>query len=296
VLARFDPDRRLFAAGSVRRGAAVRIGLAIGLGLRLATRPHARLADVPDVLFQPPPFLWFLDGMPPRTVLIALQLVGATAAVLVVVGRRSQVSFAVAWICLLGVAGLRDSLGKVMHNDVLLLLACVPFLLMPATSRVSSPGHDRRHGWPVRTSMLLICGGYFMAGYAKIVHTGIEWVIGDNMRWVLFSAAAGDRPPTAAVALAIAERPWLAHLTAASILGFELLSPLALVLRRLRPPFILGAMALHFGTWLTLGLDYWGWALTVAAVFLDWDRILGYADARRGRAKPATGQALAHTP
>lgn len=261
----------------------MRIGLAVALGLRLATRPHVRLADTPDLLFQPPPLLSFLGGMPPSALIVTVQVIGTAAAVLVVVGRYPRVAFALAWVSLLFIAGLRDSLGKVLHNDVLLLLACIPLLVAPAAARIRSRERSRRHGWPVRVSMLLICGGYFTAGFAKLVHSGADWVTGDNMRWVLYSAAATPRPPTSAVALAIAERPWLAHATAAAILGFELLSPLALLWRRLRPAFIAAAAALHFGTWLTLGLDYWAWALTVAIVFLDWDWVLGRVDDPRAR-------------
>ena len=256
------------APGTAHHLAAVRAGLAIVIGLRLATGPYAQLAGQPAALFRPPDVLGWLPSMPPFVVLAGLQVAGTVAALAAAAGRRATIAFAVAWGCLLVLAGLRGSLGKILHNDVLLLLAAVPVMLAPAGARWGDLRASPRWGWPVRASVAVVATVYFACAVQKLRHTGIDWVTGDNMRWILYSAAAGTRAPTRAVALFIADRAWLSHVTAAGLLGVELAAPFLLAVRRTRPLFVALAALLHLGTWLTLGLDYWGWALTVAVVAL----------------------------
>jgi hypothetical protein len=45
-----------------------------------------------------------------------------------------------------------------------------------------------------------------------------------------------------------------------------LVAPLLLLLRRARPLFAVGAAVMHLSIWALLGLDYYGWVLTVWAV------------------------------
>jgi hypothetical protein len=264
-------DRWLFAPGSARTLAIVRTAMVALIGLRIAVGPYRALAGQPASLFHPPPFLTWLPSMPPVGVIVAVQVVGVAAAVLALARRRPAVTFAAAWLSLLVLAGLKDSLGKILHNDVLLLLAAVPFLLAPTEARPDDHTRSSRYGWPVRAAMVVIAGAYFTAGVEKLVHSGPAWVTGDNMRWILYQAAASGRAHTRDVALAIADMPWAAHVVAAGILMTELSSPLILVARRFRPVFVGLAVVLHIGTWLTLGLDYWGWAVTVAIVLWSWD-------------------------
>jgi hypothetical protein len=53
-------------------------------------------------------------------------------------------------------------------------------------------------------------------------------------------------------------------------MAFELGFPLLLVRRRTRPALVVAAFAFHGATWLTLGLDYWKYALVVALLLVDW--------------------------
>ena len=83
--------------------------------------------------------------MPSAWVIGALQVIGAIAAV---AGRRPAPARTsrspLAWASLLVLAGLKDSLGKILHNDVLLLLAAVPFLMAAGEARSG----DRRTAAP----------------------------------------------------------------------------------------------------------------------------------------------------
>ena len=257
-------DRWLFAPVAARHVHRVRTVLALLIAARLLLSPFRALADVPDALFAPVSGLVPFRSVPSLGVIVAVQLIGGAAAILAATGRRPRVTMPVAWIALLALAGLRSSLGKILHNDVLLLLAALPFLAAP-------DAEDDNHavsGWPIRTAMVMIALTYWYIGAQKLVHSGVDWVTGDNMRWILYSAAADGRGFSSAAALFIADRPWLATASAAFLLGLELVFPLALFLRRTRPAIVVGALALHAGTWVLLGLDYWLWAAVVAVVFL----------------------------
>jgi hypothetical protein len=262
----------------------VHVGLAVLVGLRIAFGPYGNLAGQPSALFRPVWFLEPLPGMPPEAAIFGLQVVGVAAAVLAVAadGRRRREAFAVAWICLMVLAGLRGSLGKVLHNDVLLVLACVPFLAAP----VSRDGDRRLYGWPVRTAMVVVAAAYFFSGLAKLRTAGLEWITSDNLRFVFTVAGRSGRPAYPGIAEFIARQDLLLHVVAAVTLALELAFPLILVWRRSRPVFIAGAAALHAGTWLTLGIDYWTWIGVAAVVLVDWDGVIDAAGRRR-RSDPA---------
>jgi hypothetical protein len=208
-------------------------------------------------------------------VLVAVQTVGVVFAGLAAAGWRRRRTFAVAWLAYLLLAGLRASRGKIQHNDLLLLIAAVPFLLAPPTRWIHRATADRsvRWGWPIRSALVFVAGAYFCTGLRKVIASGVAWVTSDNMRWILYAGADGKgKVPQAA--LFIADRPWLAHLAAAGIMAFELGFPLLLLHRRTRPLLVVLAFAFHGGTWLTLGLDYGKYALVVALLLVNWEPLL----------------------
>jgi len=263
-------DAALVAPGPVRRYVAVRTGLTAVIGIRLAFRRWWALGSVPDALFEPAFAVRWLPAMPPAGVLVALQVGGVVAAVAGVAGRRPRAALAMAWAALVVLAGLWSSVGKVMHNDVLLLLASIPFLAAadPGAARAKDPddGPEARAGWPPRAALAVVAVVYVVSGMQKLAHSGAAWVTGDNLRWVLLSGAHGARSPFPGLAADLAARAWATHVVAAGALAIELSAPVLLAFRRTRPLFVVLAAALHTGIWLTLGLDYAAWVLTVAVV------------------------------
>jgi len=121
--------------------------------------------------------------------------------------------------------------------------------------------------------MVVVAGAYFLSGLAKLLHAGPAWVVGGNLRWVLY--AASDQQPTPnPFALFVADRPALAHLLAAATLAVELGFPL--VLWRPAPLtwlFVPAVLALHAGIWLAVRLDYRAMAATVLVVMVDWPAV-----------------------
>lgn len=285
-------DAWLFAPGSPRRLAAVRIGLASLLAIRLSRGIYLKLAGQPPALFRPLSFMRVFSSMPSRQIVLLAQIIGVAAALLVALGLRTRISLPLAWGCAVLLNGMATSIGKVVHNDVLLILCLVP--LLPARTsdawsldgalawRGGGAGGGRRsdsgvaYGWPLRTALVVAAGAYFFTGLAKLVFSGPAWVLSGNLRWVLYAASDARGSPNL-LALFVADRPWLAHAVALSTLTVELGFPLVLWKPRAAWFFVPGAVALHAGIWATLGLDYSPWAATVLIVFVDWPRLVDRA-------------------
>jgi len=281
----------LFAPGDPRRLAAVRIGLCALLAIRLARGAYAELATQPPALFRPISFLRLLDRMPSPEAVAGLQALALGAAVLACVGLLTRFTLPLAWLAALPLVAMTSSLGKVVHNDVLLLLCLVPLLPSPAGAAWSMDARQRpparrggAYGWPVRTAMVVVAGAYFFSGLAKLLHAGPAWVTGGNLRWVLY-AASDSQPDPNPFALFVADRPVLAHLLAAATLVVELGFPLVLWRPRLAWVFVPAVVAMHAGIGLAMHLDYSVMAATVLVVLVDWpalaDRLFpaGRADA-----------------
>ena len=270
-----SPARRfrvwLFGPGSELQLTAVVTGLAVLIGVQLAFFPWAELALLPRGLFRPVPILFFLRDMPPAGVIIGLQIVGVGAAVLAAAGWRRPTTLLLAWLPYLMLASLRASRGKIQHNDLLLLIGSVPFLLAPATRWLhrATTARSVRWGWPVHTAVTYVAASYFFTGLRKLTLSGIAWVTSDNMRWILY-AGANSKAKMPALAVFVADRPWLAHLSAFYVIGFELAFPFLLLSRRTRPALVAMAFVFHGATWLMLGLDYWKYAFVVTLLLVDW--------------------------
>ena len=266
-------DDALFGPETGRRLVLVHAALAVLIAVRIGLGPYRQLAELPDALFEPVPVLGFLSSMPSAGAIGALQVVGVIAAVLAAFRRWPRQTFAVAWVCYLVLAGLRGSRGKVLHNDLLLLWTSAVFLFAPVKVSLEDREAKREHGWPVRVAIVVIALIYFFAAYHKLRRSGIDWVVGENMSYLLRWGPAIGEPALPGLADVIAGNAVLSRLTAGLLLGVEVAFPAVIWWRWLRPWFALAAAGLHVGTWFLLGLDYWAWALTVPIVLVDWSTV-----------------------
>ncbi|MGI8427530.1 MAG: hypothetical protein ACR2FO_09195 [Actinomycetota bacterium] len=270
----------IFSVESAERLAALRIGLFLVLAARLSRRLYLELAGQPPALFRPLSFMNMFSSMPQRPVVIVVQILGVGSALMAAAGLFTRLSVPTAWTSAVFLNGMHTSIGKVMHNDVMLLLCVAPLLLAPCADAWSidarrrgrgmlSPQASVKYGWPIRTAMIVVAGAYFFAGLAKVRNSGPAWAFGDNMRWILY-ASSDSQPEPNALALFIAGRVWLARVFATMTLAFELGFPLVLWRPRAAWLFVPGAVALHVGIWLTMHLDYTAWIATVVIVFVNW--------------------------
>jgi hypothetical protein len=274
-------ERWLFSPGAPERVAVLRIGLCSVLALRLSRSAYVALAGQPRALYQPRSFMHLFGQMPSRPTVIVVQAIGVTAAVLAALGWRARFTLPVAWVAGVFLNGMATSVGKIVHNDVVLLLCLFPLIAAPTSDAWSLDARAGRararpkwaYGWPINTALVVVAGAYFFAGFAKLVNSGVAWVTSGNLRWVLYIASDSRAHPNPA-ALFVADRPWLAHLIAASSLLLELTFLVILFSKRARPFYVVGAIGFHIGIWLTIGLDYWAQAATVAIVLIDWPAVL----------------------
>jgi hypothetical protein len=284
-------DAWLFQPGDPRRLAAVRVGLCAVLAVRLATGPYPELARQPAALFRPISFLRLLDAMPPAAVVRPLQAIAGAAALAAAVGLWTRASLPLAWLTAVPLVAMTSSLGKTVHNDVLLLLCLVPLLparagdawSLDARRRASRApilrGPGPAYGWPVRTAMVVVAGAYFFSGLAKLLHAGPAWVTSGNLRWVLYASSDAQPVPNPA-ALFVADRPWLATLLAAGTVAVELGFPLVLWRPRLAWVLLPAVVGLHAGIWAAMRLNYWPMVATVLVVMVDWPALAARAGRR----------------
>ena len=281
----FEPE----PAGRVR---AIRAALAALILLRLATGPYRDLGGQPAALFQPVWLVSWLDRMPSAEVLIGLQVVGGLAAALAVIGWRERGTFFVAWSSLLVLSACWASRGKVQHNDLPLLLVAAVLVAAPVGIRWTDERRGAAWGWPVRTSILIVTGIYFLTGFQKLLSSGPAWVLSDHLRNVMYSAPFAGHAPTDEVSRFIADRPVVAQLVALTTITVELGAVVALVRERTRVAYVAAIAFLHAGIFLTLGLDYSMWVGTAAIVLIDWRpavvrRVTERRTSREGRARPS---------
>ena len=237
--------------------------------IRVAFTRFAPFARIPQALFDPPWYLHFLQSPPAVGVIIGLQILGVASALYAMVARHPKIGFVIAWCCYLVLAGLRASRGKIIHPDVIVLLASVPLLVAP---KVSWRGHNRdgRFGVPIRTSLVVVALAYFFTGYQKVVTSGLSWIGPSNLRWVLIDGSRARGVHGRALAEWIAGHNAVIVVVASATLILEISALVAIVWPRYRPWFAVGVTAVHGGIWLTLNLDYSLWAATVWIVMIDW--------------------------
>ncbi len=281
-------ERWIFQPGSPRRLAGVRIGLCLLLAGRLSRPLYLQLAGQPRALFRPISFMLLFHSMPSAGVIVAVQVLAVGACLLGATGVSVRIAMPVALLGALLLNGMWTSVGQPMHNETLLLLAMVPLVVAPTADawsvtasrrRVASPGPSVRYGWPVRTAMIVVAGGYFFSGFNKLVFSGPAWALSDNLRWVLYGIS-DQNPRPIGPAIFVASHPLLAHAAAASALLAELAFPLVLWKPKAAWFFLPAVALLHAGIGITMHLDYSAWALTAMVLFVPWEIVADRTSAR----------------
>src|SRR3546814_11802701 len=86
---------------------------------------------------------------------------------------------------------------------------------------------------------------YFLAGYHKVRRSGLDWAIGDNVRYVMLWGPSVGQAAWEGLATWVAERDWASRATGAFILAFEVTFPVVLFRRSLQPLYALVAVSLR---------------------------------------------------
>ncbi len=294
-------DDLLFGPEAPARLFAVQALFLVLIAGRTVLSPYPKLAGAPSALFKPAWAVSWLDAMPPRWVILLVQLgVVVAAATWFLVGRNPQWrgpvrrgAYAAAWLGFFFLAALRGSRGKIFHIELLLVWAALPLVFAPGDARWSDRRPQRRYGWTIRTAIAVMSVIYCFTGLQKLRASGLEWVFSDNMKWSLaWGRVRGAPPPLQDVAVWIAAHPPLPEIFAACILVFEVCFPLVVFVRRVRPAYVVAAWCFHMGTVLLLGLDYTMWPATVTILLIDWPAVADRFAARRAHRRAPTPEPI----
>lgn len=235
--------------------------------------------DLPDVLAWPPEFWasvggwlklrFLIFGLPASVeqglfALLHLALVGA------LVGVWPRLSCLIGGILLYHFAPLEEilnyALGPYFGGTTLPVLALLVFAAAHAPK--AGAGASAEFRWPVRFVQVLLAFHYFWPGYAKLFHSGVRWMSGDNIRESLFLVATFG-PEGPAWAGFVASRPLLYRLIGVATIPAEVLFPLVLFSRTaariMVPLMFLG----HLIIIPVLGLFFFNMPLLL--LFVDWD-------------------------
>jgi hypothetical protein len=285
-------DDLLFGPETPARLVAVQGLFLVLISVRTILSPYPKLAGAPAGLFKPATVISWLDHMPSRGVINAVQATVVVAAIIwFLVGRNPQegdggarpwrwrgpirrAMYAIAWLGFLFLAALRGSRGKIFHIELVLVWASLPLVFAPGDARWSDRTPKRRYGWAIRTAIAVMAVIYCMTGIWKLRNSGLDWVFSDNMKWALaWGRVRGARPPLGGFGTWLAYHRWMTEIFAGCILLFECSFPLVIFFRRIRPVYVAAAWMFHLGTLLLLGLDYIVWPCTVTILLIDWPTV-----------------------
>lgn len=292
-------QRYWFAEGGRTAAAIVRIAIATAVLLTLARLDNA--VSTGSATLYRPVGLWMLFGHthPPEAVTTILWVVAWTSTACMLLGAATRASTALSFVSAVMLASLSFSSGKTWsHQYNVVFLAQLAFLGARGGDVLSIDWLVRRwrglppidlpraYQWSLRLVQLAVALMFAGAVFHKLAHGQftLRWALSDNLRHhllVRFDLAGLARPPLVDW---IIDDPWK-YRTAAVLNLISQALPLAAVFLVKRP--ILRALAGGFFVIETVALglvvDLWNlhW-LPLAAVFVDWDRLL------RRTAVPAT--------
>jgi len=198
--------------------------------------------------------IWLFDrtGIPafsPETI-GWIQLVWKLSLLLAAVGLYTRAAMIVALPLGTYLMGLPQNFGQTQHFDTLVVFAMTALAVSRAGDAVSldsliravrarsaaSPPPSGEYTWPLRFVWVAMALAFGAAGFAKLRHSGLEWIFSDNFALLLLRQQyhLSDGEPLTRWGIAVAHHPWLAQTMAAAAVSIETLFPLALFSRRAR--------------------------------------------------------------
>jgi hypothetical protein len=254
-------DTWFYASMPGERLGLLRLGIGLYALIYLLSRAaHLNsVVDYPAASFAPVGLIRILDEPLSSTSVYGLYVGTLVCAVLFTLGIAYRVSAPLFALLLLWVVSYRHSWGMIFHTDNLLVLHVALLALAPAADvvaydarRLSTDPYlaSGRYGWAIRACCLVTVAAYFVAGMAKLEHTGWAWADGTTLREQIAYDAIRK------IELGSIHSPfgpWLlphawmfAPLSSVS-LATELLAPLALVSVRVAAVWCIAAWSFHLG-------------------------------------------------
>jgi len=213
-------------------------------------RHAAALASVPAALRVAPEGLgWFVAWVPIHPAVATLvQGVCVFSALCAIAGLRARLALAILTASTFYLFALSQLSGAVWHDMHLLwmsaLLAASPCDEALAFDRRGQPprADSLRYAWPLTFARLQLACIYFFPGLHKLLTSGLDWALSDNLRNQLWWKWAEHG---AVPALRADHFPHLLQAGALFVLLFELSFPVLALVPRTRPWIAAAGIAFH---------------------------------------------------
>jgi hypothetical protein len=217
-----------------------------------------------------------------------VQIAWKAALGLSCIGLLTRPSTVVSFALGIYLLAVRHNFGKVSHEDAVLVfvlgimalsrcgdgLSIDRLFSRPRTSGVPQPIPPILSGeytWPVRAVWLVTALIFFAAGVSKIMKTGMEWVISDNMTILLLQFDYRNSPLTS-WGFYIARYGWICQILSAATIVFETGFPLALFSRRARWVIVPAMASIQLWIQILMGI-YFTQFMIVYVFWIPWDRV-----------------------
>jgi len=305
-------QRYWFEDGGRTALAIVRIAVAVSVLLTLARLGNPVFTgDLPGehTLYRPVGIWMLLGGHPPPDDLVRiLWLLAWTGTVAMLLGAATRATTAVSFVSAVALASLSFAASRTWSHQYNVVFLAQLALLGSRSGDVLSIDHlvrrlrglpaiyvPRGYQWSLRLVQLAVALMFAGAVFHKLLHSHftLRWALSDNLRHHLlmrFDLAALPRPPLVDWLI---DDPWK-YRTAALLNMISQAAPLAAVFLVRRPWLRALAGSFFVIETIALGLvvNLWNlhW-LPLAAVFVDWDRIVAWLAPRTSPAAvaPAPG-------
>jgi hypothetical protein len=186
------------------------------------------------------------------------------------------------------ILGIRHNFGKISHEDAILVFVLGIMALSHCSDVLSAdrllsrlgkrngqspnkPIMSGEYTWPVRTVWFVMALIFFAAGVSKIMKTGIEWVVSNNMSILLMQFDYRNSPLTS-WGFYIARYGWICQILAAATIMFETGFPLALLSRKARWVIVPVMASIQVGIQILMGI-YFTQFMIAYIFWISWDRV-----------------------
>jgi len=246
-------------------------------------------ADFSDSRFHPVGVSGLLDSPLSPGIWRVLLMLTVPLCIVFTIGWRYKVTAPITAVVLLFTTTYHDSFGQLFHTENLMVIYVIVLAIVPAADVLSldrrraesrgieEPTAGPQYGWPAVLLSVLCVVTYMLAGWAKISNGGWGWMHGEVLRnQIAFDnvrkAVMGD--PYSAIGAFLVRHGWIFSPIAIAALVVELGAPIALISKKWRNAWVIGAWLFHFGTVLVMYITFpFPLSLVAFAPFFEVEKI-----------------------
>jgi hypothetical protein len=242
-----------------------------------------------DPVFWAPVDLFDIARLPllAPSALATLEVAWGAALLLACLGLGTRIATVVAFILGFYLLGVPQSMGKIHHFDgivvvtmgILAVSRCGDAFSLDAWLRRKRADAPRvapspEYAWPVRLIQVALALLFFAAGLAKLRYGGLDWILSDQLRWVLLRSwhHGASTDPWTDLAPWLVRYDFVVHGLAAATVAIELAYPLALTGRRAAAVAVPLALLLLLGIRLVQGPPF-GTLIACHVFWIPWERL-----------------------